>query len=63
MPESIVDPQGPGPVGGQNANCNRRHLPATDRLSIEGIAEREPGYEARTIAEILLEFCSYTDGE
>jgi tyrosine phenol-lyase len=26
------------------------------------IAEREPGYEGRSIAEILFEFCSYTDG-
>ncbi len=26
------------------------------------IQEREPGYTERTIAEILLEFCSYTDG-
>ncbi len=26
------------------------------------IAEREPGYEGRPVAEILREFCSYTDG-
>lgn len=26
------------------------------------IAEREPGYEDKSIAEILREFCSYTDG-
>ena len=26
------------------------------------IAEREPGYEGRPIAEIVAEFCSYTDG-
>jgi tyrosine phenol-lyase len=26
------------------------------------IQEREPGYASRTIAEILFEFCSYTDG-
>jgi tyrosine phenol-lyase len=26
------------------------------------IQEREAGYADRTIAEILLEFCSYTDG-
>jgi len=26
------------------------------------IQEREPGYADRTIAEILIEFCSYTDG-
>jgi tyrosine phenol-lyase len=26
------------------------------------IQEREPGYDARSLGEILLEFCSYTDG-
>ncbi len=26
------------------------------------IQEREPGYENKSVAEILLEFCSYTDG-
>jgi tyrosine phenol-lyase len=26
------------------------------------IQEREPGYETRTLRDILLEFCSYTDG-
>ncbi|HWP71484.1 MAG TPA: tyrosine phenol-lyase [Gemmatimonadaceae bacterium] len=49
------------------ALCSRHHirifLDAT--RAVENaffIQEREPGYENRSLREILLEFCSYTDG-
>jgi len=69
---ATVNMAGGQPVSMQNVRelhdlCGRYHIPVLldATRAIENayfIQQREDGYRSKTVAEILLEFCSYTDG-
>ena len=69
---ATVNMAGGQPVSMQNTRelrslCNRYGIPVLldATRAIENayfIQQREPGYAGKKVAEILLEFCSYTDG-